>query len=371
MKLAIVHEWLNVYGGSERLLAEILGLYPQAQVHALIHNKANLIGTPLEARSVKTSFLQRIPRVEHLYRGLLPIMPLAVENMNVRDYDVVLSISHAVAHGVKTHKDQIHISYVCTPMRYAWHLQDDYLQLHHLDKPILGSAARLTLSLLRRWDKFSAARADHLLAISNWTAEKIRQAWGRDSHVIYPPVDVKRFSPAEQRDDFYIHVSRLVPYKMTAEIIKAFNELKLPLIVIGDGPEMPRLQKLAKENVKLLGHQPDDVVTDLLNRAKAFVYMATEDFGIAMVEAQAAGCPVIAYGKGGAAEIVRDGETGLLFHEQTGDGLVEAVRRSEGMKIKSKAAMENAARFSRGRFRKEFLGYMEKLLRGVFNAKKQ
>lgn len=359
MKLAIIHEWLNVYGGSERLLAEILKLYPQAQVHALIHNKSNLIGTPLEGRSIKTSFLQNIPRVEHLYRGLLPIMPFAIERMDLRQYDVVLSISHAVAHGVKTNPNQIHVSYVCTPMRYAWHLQEDYLHLHHLDKPILGSAARLTLSLLRRWDRFSASRADSLLAISKWTAGKIQQAWGRDSHVIYPPVDVERFTPAKQRDDFYIHVSRLVPYKMTAEIVKAFNELKLPLIIIGDGPEMPRLQKLARENVKLPGHQPDDVVTDLLNRAKAFVYMATEDFGIAMVEAQAAGCPVIAYGKGGAAEIVRDGETGLLFHEQTAEGLVEAVRRFEGMKLKSEAAQENAARFSRERFREEFLDFME------------
>lgn len=359
MKIAIVHEWLNAYGGSERMLADILNLYPQAQVHALIHNKANLIGTPLEGRSVKTSFLQRIPRVERLYRGLLPIMPFAVERMDVSKYDVVLSISHAVAHGIKTHKDQIHISYVCTPMRYAWHLQDDYLHLHHLDKPILGSAARLTLSLLRRWDRFSAARADSLLAISQWTAGKIQQAWGRDARVIYPPVDVERFSPAKERDDFYMHVSRLVPYKRTAEIVKAFNALNLPLVVIGDGPEMRRLQTLAQENVKLLGHQPDDVVTDMLNHAKAFVYMATEDFGIAMVEAQAAGCPVIAYGKGGAAEIVRDGETGLLFHEQTAQGLVEAVRRFEGMEFKSEAARRNAARFSRGRFEREFSAYFE------------
>ncbi|MDP1603022.1 MAG: glycosyltransferase, partial [Legionella sp.] len=261
MKMAIIHEWLNVYGGAERLLAEILDMHPQAQVHALIHNKQNLIGTPLEGCNANTSFLQYIPRVEHLYRGLLPFMPLAIESMNVREYDMVLSISHAVAHGIKTHKNQTHISYICTPMRYAWHLQDDYLHLHHLDKPILGSAARLALSLLRRWDKVSAARADHLLSISHWTAEKIKQAWGRASHIIYPPVNVERFSPAKERDDFYIHVSRLVPYKMTAEIIKAFNKLKLPLIIIGDGPEMPRLQKLAKGNVKLLGHQPDNVVT--------------------------------------------------------------------------------------------------------------
>ncbi|WKZ34444.1 MAG: glycosyltransferase [Anaerolineales bacterium] len=364
MKLAIIHEWLNVFGGAEKLLSEILKLHPQAQVHALIHNKSNLIGTPLDGQSVKTSFLQHIPRVEHLYRGLLPIMPLAIESMNVREYDMVLSISHAVAHGIKTHKNQIHISYICTPMRYAWHLQDDYLHLHHLDKPILGSAARLTLSLLRRWDKVSAARADHLLAISQWTAQKIQQAWGRESHVIYPPVNVERFSPAKERDDFYIHVSRLVPYKMTTEIVKAFNALKLPLIVIGDGPEMSHLQKLTKENVKLLGYQPDDVVTDLLNRAKAFVYMATEDFGIAMVEAQAAGCPVIAYRTGGATEIVRDGETGLLFSDQTADGLCEAVLRSEGKELKNKAARENAARFSRERFKKEFSAYFEEIASG-------
>ncbi|MBK8822978.1 MAG: glycosyltransferase [Anaerolineales bacterium] len=359
MNLAIVHEWLNIYGGAERQLVEILGLYPQAELHALIHNKENLTGTPLENRKVKTSFLQKIPRVEHLYRGLLPLMPLAIESMDVRKYDVVLSISHAVAHGIKTHKNQIHISYVCTPMRYAWHLQDDYLHLHHLDKPLIGAAARLTLSLLRRWDRESASRADHLLAISHWTAQKIQQAWGRDSHVIYPPVDVDRFSPAKERGDFYLHVSRLVPYKMTAEIIRAFNELQLPLSIIGDGPEMPHLQKLAKDNVKLLGHQSDEVVTDLMNRAKGFIYMAVEDFGIAMVEAQAAGCPVIAYGKGGAAEIVQDGMSGLLFQEQTSRSLIEAVLQSERIKLNSKAAFENAARFSSKRFRDEFSNYME------------
>ncbi len=363
MKLAIVHEWLNIYGGSERLLVEALKLHPQAQLHALIHNKQNLIGTPLEGRDVKTSFLQKIPRVEHLYRGLLPIMPFAIESMDVREYDVVLSISHAVAHGIKTHQDQIHISYVCTPMRYAWHLQDDYLHLHHLDKPLIGAAARLTLSLLRRWDRVSAARADHLLAISQWTAQKIQQAWGREAHVIYPPVDVERFSPSEERDDFYIHVSRLVPYKMTAEIIRAFNELNLPLLIVGDGPEMPRLQKLAKENVKLLGRQSDEVIADLLNRAKAFVYMAVEDFGIAMVEAQAAGCPVIAYGKGGAVEIVKDGETGLLFQEQSSRGLSEGVLQSKKIKINSRAASANAARFSSKRFREEFLSFMESVVK--------
>ena len=230
-----------------------------------------------------------------------------------------------------------------------------------MDKPLIGAAARLTLGLLRRWDRGSASRADHLLAISHWTAQKIKQAWGRESHVIYPPVNVERFNPANKRDDFYLHVSRLVPYKMTAEIIHAFNELKLPLLIVGDGPEMPHLQKLAGGNVKLLGHQPDEVVTDLMNRAKGFVYMAVEDFGIAMVEAQAAGCPVIAYGKGGAVEIVQNGETGLLFQDQSSRSLIEAILQSQNMKLNSKAASINAARFSSERFRSEFSAYMDSI----------
>jgi len=359
--IAIVHEWLNAYAGSERQLAEILDLYPHAHLYALIHNAQNFIGTPLEGRKARTSFMQKIPRVEDLYRGLLPLMPFAIESMDVRKYDVVLSISHAVAHGIKTTKDQLHISYVCTPMRYAWHLQDDYLHLHRLDKPLIGSAARLTLNLLRRWDRASASRADHLLANSKWTAQKIREAWDRDSHVIYPPVDVNRFHPAQERDDFYLFVSRLVPYKMAAGIVSAFNQMKLPLIVVGDGPERPRLQKLARDNIKLLGYQPDSVVADLMNRAKGFVYMAVEDFGIAMVEAQAAGCPVIAYARGGATEIVRDGETGLLFHEQTAESMIQAVLGSQNKHLSSKAAHENAARFSRERFRDEFSTCMRKM----------
>ncbi len=359
--LAIVNEWLNVYGGSERLLAEILALHPQAKLHALILNAHNLRGTPLEGRAVTTTFLQKIPRVEDLYRGLLPLMPLAIESLDVRGYPVVLSISHAVAHGVKTTRDQIHISYVCTPMRYAWHLQDDYLRLHRLDKPLLGLAARVTLGLLRRWDASAAARADRLFAISHWTAQRIRDAWGREARVIHPPVDIERFDPTQDREDFYLVVSRLVPYKMTALVVEAFNCLDLPLIIVGDGPEMPRLKRLARENVKLLGHQSDEVVADLMSRAKAFVHMAVEDFGIAMVEAQAAGCPVIGFASGGAAEIVRDGETGALVPAQSVEALVETVTgfRSRAKRWDAQAVRANSSRFSRARFREEFESVMK------------
>lgn len=359
MKIAIVHEWLSTLGGSERILVEALNLYPQADVFALTHFHKNFIGTPLENVKAKTSFLQKIPNVENLYRKLLPLMPFAIESLDVSRYDLVISLSHAVAHGVRTHKNQKHVSYISTPMRYAWHMQDDYLRLHKLNKPLIHSAARLTLNLLRRWDTFASKRTDAFIANSNWTAAHIKKAWNRDSRVMYPPVDVKRFEPATKREDFYLLVSRLVPYKMSLEIVKAFNELNLPLIVIGDGAEMPSLVKIAKDNVQLLGYQPDEVVADFMNRAKAFVYIATEDFGIAMVEAQAAGCPVIAYYKGGASEIVRDGETGLLFNEQSSTSLIEAVRQFESMKLNSKAASGNAARFSSERFRDEFMEFVK------------
>lgn len=356
--VAIVHEWLSTFGGSERLLVESLRLYPHADVFALTHFPKNFQNTALEKLKTKTTFLQNIPGIERHYRKLLPLMPFAIESLDVSKYDLVISLSHAVAHGVKTHDQQTHIAYISTPMRYAWHMRDEYLKLHGLTNPFVRLAANATLKLLRRWDISASARSDSLIANSRWTALHIQQAWKREARVIYPPVDVHRFTPASQRDDYYLLVSRLVPYKLATEIVKAFNVMGFPLVIVGDGPDLPEIRRIAKQNIKLMGYQPDSVVTELMDRAKAFVYMATEDFGIAMVEAQAAGCPVIAYGKGGAAEIVLDGETGILFSEQAEAGMVEAVLRFESMKLNSKAASENAARFSSGRFREEFLAHL-------------
>ena len=363
MKVAIVHEWLSTFGGTERLLVEALRLFPHADVFALTHFAANFENTPLQKLNVKTTFLQKIPHIEKHYRKLLPLMSFAIESLDVSEYDLVLSLSHAVAHGVKTHKQQTHISYISTPMRYAWHMRDDYLNLHGLTNPLIRFAANGTLSLLRRWDASASSRSDSLIANSNWTASHIQEAWGRESQVIYPAVDVERFIPSTQRDKFYLLVSRLVPYKMAKEIVKAFNILDLPLIIVGDGSELQHIQSIAKENITVMGYQPDSVVTELMNKAKAFVYMATEDFGIAMVEAQAAGCPVITYYKGGASEIVRDGETGLLFREQTAESMAEAVIRFEAMKLNSKAASDNAAHFSAERFRRELSEHIEKKMK--------
>jgi len=361
MKVAIVHEWLSTFGGSERLLVETLHLFPNADVFTLTHFPQNFENTPLENLKVKTTFLQSIPHIEKLYRKLLPLMPLAIESLDVRDYDLVISLSHAVAHGVKTHKHQTHISYISTPMRYAWHMREEYLNLHRLTNPIVRAAANGTLSLLRHWDASASVRSDALIANSAWTASHIGEAWGRESQIIYPAVDVKRFSPAKQREKFYLLVSRLVPYKMSTEIIKAFNKLELPLIIVGDGPDLPHIQRIAKENIHIIGYQPDSVVTDLMNKAKAFVYMAKEDFGIAMAEAQAAGCPVIAYGKGGAVEIVQDGKTGLLFSDQTSESMIATVRQFENMKLSSEAAVKNADRFSAERFRQELLEHIHQV----------
>lgn len=363
-KVAIVHEWLSTFGGSERLLVESLQLFPHADVFALTHFPTHFKNTALEGLKTKTTFLQSIPGVERHYRKLLPFMPYAIESLNLSQYDLVLSLSHAVAHGVKTHHQQTHISYISTPMRYAWHMRDEYLQLHGLTHPFIRFAANGTLNLLRRWDVFASARSDSLIANSNWTASHIREAWGRDAHVIYPAVDIDRFTPARQREEYYLFVSRLVPYKMGIEIVKAFNLLGFPLVIIGDGPELEHIRGIAKENITIMGYQSDAVVTEFMNKAKAFVYMATEDFGIAMVEAQAAGCPVIAYYKGGASEIVRDGETGILFKEQTSEALADAILKFETMNLNSKAASDNAARFSSDRFRREFLDHIQKITSG-------
>ena len=361
--LAVVHDWLSSYSGSERLLAEIMDLYPQAQLHALLYSRSAFENTPLAKYSVTTTLMQRLPGIHKHYRSYLPLMPLAIERLDLNRFPIVLSLSHAVAHGVRTQVGQTHVAYICTPMRYAWHLQEDYLNLHGLNGSFAGWLARSALGFIRTWDRKAAQRADHMLAISEWTAGRIKQVWGRKARVIYPPVDLTRFKPVNKRENFYLVVTRLVPYKRVATIVEAFNQLKLPLLVVGTGPEKANLAQLAGPNVTLLDNQPDEVVTDLMNRAKAFVYMAVEDFGMAMAEAQAAGCPVIAYRQGGAAEIVVDGETGLLFDTQSMAAMVQALEEFERRKnsFDARLIQKNAQRFARQRFRDEFSTFLNSL----------
>ena len=361
MRVAIVHEWLTSHAGSEKVVEQMLQLYPNADLFSLVDfllpEQRHFIGQ----RSVKTSFIQQLPLAKRAFRQYLPLMPLAVEQFDLSNYDVVISSNHAVAKGVLTAPHQLHISYVHTPIRYAWDLQHQYLQQSGLDRGPKGALTRLILHYLRLWDTTSANRVDRFIANSEFIAKRIWRAYRRPATVIYPPVDVSRFAWQHPREEFYLTVSRFVPYKRVDLTVEAFNQLQLPLVVIGDGSDWERIAALAGPTVRLLGKQPDAVVTDYMQRCKGFIFPAEEDFGITPVEAQAAGAPVIAFGRGGVTETVIHGETGVLFLEQTVDSLVQAVKSFEmGMyELNRKNLRQQAERFSIECFQTRFRDCVE------------
>jgi O-antigen biosynthesis alpha-1,3-mannosyltransferase len=356
MRTAIVHDWLIVLGGAERALEEILGLFPEADLFCIADFLAPNERAFLSNRSIHSSFVQRLPFARRKYRSYLPLMPLAIEQFDLSSYDIVISSSHAVAKGVLTRPGQLHISYVYTPSRYAWDMQSDYLDRSQIRSSVRSMLARLILHYFRLWDYSAASRVDTFVAISDFVAERVRKLYRRDATVIYPPVHVDAFSIHHDKEPFYLTVSRLVPYKRVDLIVEAFARMpERRLIVIGDGPELPKIRKMAAPNVSILGRQSFNVVRDHMQRARAFVFAAQEDFGIAPVEAQACGTPVIAYGRGGAVETVIDGQTGIFFHEQSAPALVESVRRFEAMgRFDPLRIRANAKRFSSERFRHEF-----------------
>lgn len=361
MQTAVVHEWLVTYAGSEQVCEQMLRLFPAADLFSLVDFlPADLRGF-IQHRPVQTSFLQKLPFARRRFRAYLPLMPLAVEQFDLSSYDLILSSNHAVAKGVLTRADQLHISYVHTPIRYAWDLQQQYLRGANLQAGLRAIAAQTILHYLRLWDVATANRVDHFLANSQFVARRIWKTYRREAQVVYPPVAVDRFQPGGDRDDFYLTISRFVPYKRVALTVQAFNQLGLPLVVIGDGADWKQVQAIAQPNVKLLGRQPDAIVEDYLQRCKAFVFSAEEDFGITLVEAQAAGAPVIAYGKGGAAETVIPGKTGLLFPAQTPASLMAAVQHFEagGLQADYEQLRQNAERFAPERFRQEFSKIVE------------
>lgn len=361
MKTAIVHEWLVTYAGSERVVEQMLVLYPEADLFSLVEFLPPELRSFIFHKPVQTSFLQRLPFAKTKFRRYLPLMPLAVEQFDLSDYDLVLSSSHAVAKGVMTRADQLHISYVHTPIRYAWDLQQQYLKGSKLERGAGAFLTHLVLHYLRLWDLATANRVDYFLANSRYVARRVWKTYRRPAQVIYPPVAIDRFQPKYQRDDFYLILSRFVPYKRVDLVVEAFARLGLPLVVIGDGGDRPKIERLATPNIQLLGHQPDAVVADHMSRCKAFVFAAAEDFGIAPVEAQAAGAPVIAYGKGGVTESVIAGKTGLFFPDQTVESLVEAVQKFESgiYCFSPEEVRQNAARFSPERFRQQLIQFID------------
>lgn len=369
MKVAIIHDWMTLKGGGESCVEELMRLYPQADLFCVVDFLDEQYRGFLAGRRVTTSFVQRLPGSRKRYRSYLPLMPLAVEQFDLTGYDLIISSSSAVAKGVITGPDQVHIAYVHSPIRYAWDLQHQYLEEAGLTRGIKSAVARAILHYMRVWDTRTAHGVDHMIANSAFVARRIRKAYGRQATIIHPPVDVDRFTIGAERDDFYVTMSRLVPYKRIPLIVEAFRHMpQRRLIVIGDGPEMAAVKAAAGPNVMVMGGQPNDVVVSHLQRAKAFLFAAEEDFGIAPVEAQACGTPVIAYGKGGALETVRgrdgEGQTGVFFEAQTPEAIVAAVEHLDRrlIAIDPQACRANAERFSTQRFRRDIASFADAAL---------
>jgi hypothetical protein len=357
MKVAVVHEWLLDYAGSERVVREILEVLPDADLFALIDRRDAELRAAIP-RAARTSFLQAFPRPQRWLKYYVPLMPLAVRGLDVSGYDLVVSSSHAVAKGVRTRKGQLHISYVHTPMRYAWDLREEYLRAARLERGPGGWAARAVLERLRRWDQRSADGVDLLIANSAHVAERIRAAYGREAEVLHPPVDVGGFPLRADKDDFYLTVSRLEGYKRVDLLVDAFSRDRTRrLVVVGSGSEFQRLKAQAGPNVTFTRRLPTAQVVDYMQRARAFLFAGIEDFGIVMAEAQACGTPVIAFGRGGAAEIVRP-DTGVLFDAQTPEAVLAAVERFESRQFDCETCRTNALRFDRPRFRERFRAYL-------------
>jgi glycosyltransferase involved in cell wall biosynthesis len=336
--------------------------FPEADVFCLIDFLPEKHRGFLKGKSIRTTYMQRIPFITKTYKYLLSLMPFAIEQLDLSQYDVIISNCHAVAKGVITGPDQLHICYCYSPMRYAWDLQAQYLTESGFQRGLRSLIARWQLHQIRTWDHRTAQNVDHFIACSAYIGRRIKKAYQRTSTVIYPNVAVEDFVIEGPREDFYLTSSRMVPYKKMHLVVEAFA--KMPdrkLVVIGTGPQFKRCKALATPNVTLLGYQPHAVLLRHMQRARAFIFAAEEDFGITPLEAQACGTPVLAFGRGGASETVIDGETGLLFHEQSAEAIRQVVQDFEalGSSFDPEVARSNALRFSSERFRQQFRRYVD------------
>lgn len=356
MKIAIIHDWLVTVAGAEKVLAEIIALYPEADLFSLVDFLSESQREVLSGKVAITSFIQSLPKAETKYRVYLPLMPLAVEQFDLSSYDLIISSSHAVAKGVITGPNQLHICYCHSPIRYAWDMQSQYLRESGLEKGFKSWVARILLHRIRNWDCRTANGVDFFVSNSNFVSRRIWKIYRREAETIYPNVSVDQFSVVDDKDNFYLTASRMVPYKKMDLIVSAFSRMPdKQLVVIGDGPQFYKVKASATSNVKVMGYQEFHVLQDYMQRAKAFVFAAEEDFGIIPVEAQACGTPVIAFGKGGALETVLDGETGLFFYEQTEEAICDAVFRFEkDFQFDAFKIRKHAEKFSDSVFRQKF-----------------
>ncbi|MBN2656117.1 MAG: glycosyltransferase [Spirochaetales bacterium] len=348
MRVAIVHEWLTIYGGSERVVEQILKLFPEADIFTTVYNEKNMARF-FPPEKVHASFMQKIPFSGKFYTKMLSLMPRAFESFDLSDYDLVISSSSSCAKGVITRADTLHISYVHTPMRYAWDLYHDYMKSSGF---ITRTAMKKTMHRIRQWDALSAMRVDYFIANSNLVKRRILKVYRREAEVIHPPVDTDFFEPnGKEAEEFFLILSRLIPYKRIDLAIKSCNELKRKLVIIGAGPLEKDLKKIASPTVEFKGRLSDSESRDYYQRCKAFLFPGFEDFGITPLEAQACGRPVIAYGSGGVLDSIEDGKTGVFFTEQTVSSMKEGILRFENMVFDSAAIRKHAERFSNYEFR--------------------
>jgi glycosyltransferase involved in cell wall biosynthesis len=354
LKVAIVHDWLTVNGGAERVLRAILELYPEADIFSLVDFLSQKDReTILMGKRGKTTFLQKLPFAKQTFRLFLPLFPKAVESLNLDGYDLVISSSYAMSKGVKTTDKQLHIAYLqARNMKYIWDESEHYFSG-------VKSIFRLFFPYLRKFDVQSAQKADYLITNSHFVRTWTKKRYGRDSVVIHPPVDVEAFSLCEEKEDYYIFISRLVPYKRIDIMIEAFRQMPdKKLIIIGDGSDTTRLKSLSSENIEFLGFLSTEQMKPLLERAKAFVFTSKEDFGIAPIEALACGTPVVAFGEGGVLDSVQHRKNGFLFYEQSPDALIDAIKEFEKSSFDYKTISNYAKIFSKKRFQDEFKSFV-------------
>lgn len=362
MKIAVVCDWLVTYAGAERVLEQVLNIFPDADLFALVDFLPDNQRDFIQHKKVTTTFIQHLPKAKKKYRNYLLFMPIAIEQLDLSAYDLVISSSHCVAKGVLTGPDQLHISYIHSPIRYAWDLQHQYLREAGLTHGLKSKIARLIMHYLRIWDTRTSNGVDYFIANSHFIARRIWKCYRREADVIYPPVDIEKFEYCNDKEDYYITVSRMVPYKKMDLIVEAFSHmLDKKLVVIGMGPDYDKIKKKVSANVELKGYLSDNEMKRYIQHARAFVFAAEEDFGITPVEAQACGTPVIAYGKGGALETIRGLEqnehpTGVFFSEQTVVSLCNAITKFEQheREISYQDCRAQAEKFGIERFKKQF-----------------
>ena len=357
LRVALVHDWLTGMRGGEKCLEVLCELFPDAPIYTLLHVKGAM--SPLiESKTIHTSFLQRFPFVEEKYRMYLPLFPIAINSFDFSGFDLLISTSHCVAKGARPHGNALHLCYCFTPMRYVYEMYDEYF-----GKGQAGFAVRLAMStaapLLRAWDRRTAGRVHHFVAISDHVRQRIRRHYGRDAQIIFPPVDTGQFQPSGKNEGYYLIVSALVPYKKVDLAVKAFNNTGKRLVIVGKGPDEEKLRRLAGPTVEFAGWKSDDELVSLYAGCTALVFPGEEDFGIVPLEAMASGKPVIAYGKGGTLETVQDGISGVFFYEQTADALEQAVSKTELMRFDPEKIRNRALQFSRDIYKNAMKKFIE------------